>query len=307
MEDILFRTALQLNIPDVLDWCSTSKQYHAICSLPEFWKAYCEYHFYFNYNTGTKELAKLMYNGLRKLHTVCYVSALWLNVFSKIIVKENMTKQQINEIFTKLYDIYKDRVTEIRSNDPDNEEDITIIEHPKNLSNVLHLLRVIYGNKPEFITVLEGVVLPQLAMPERPIDIALLTSDGYSVEKEQESVRLQNYIHQPCIYVTHLGSIVLPYNVDAAEIFWYGVLISAGQLKNYVPNLIEIMEVRQETLGELQQDVLNILHEEEDIVSNEITAFLEQRKEIDDAKAHQMILRKYLSRLSKYRENTDEI
>src|SRR5438034_24657 len=106
MEDILFRTALQLNLPDLKSWCSSSRVYNTICSLPEFWKAYCEYHFYFDYNVGTKQIAFLIYDKLKKLEKLVYVSALWMNTLSKIITKEELDVVTTGELLDRVYDGY---------------------------------------------------------------------------------------------------------------------------------------------------------------------------------------------------------
>lgn len=65
--EIIWTMAMNLQIPDLLSYCSSSDELKLFCEDPNFWRFYCKEHFFMDLDLGTKDLAKILYGFVKNL------------------------------------------------------------------------------------------------------------------------------------------------------------------------------------------------------------------------------------------------
>lgn len=183
--DLLPQILLQLDIREILERCSTSKQFNQVCNSEAFWKQYLE-----EYYGVTEQL-----QGQSFKETVLHYYQVQTFIWKKL--KAFITPFALHLLVTKLWDNYitvEDGVSQIRKYS--NVEEIKIIDF-KMVTNILELFD-------------EDDILPQ---SQELVDkvIKLVQNRNRSALRKV----LEDYIEQEQEYFySDQDLITLPYNID---------------------------------------------------------------------------------------------
>lgn len=211
--DILLRTALELEVPEILHLCATSKYYMTLCQSDPFWKRYCMERFNIVYEVGSKDMAELIYLTLKDMNlNHAYPSWLFFNLLSKLLRDQIINR----EIFNWCLDTsYGDIILTT------SEDIMNLLEsYVEELKEENTDLTQFYKGHPAFeimdelYDTIHRYMKEELPTITDAFDLRLLSRSHKNINKLEKSKEFQILTHQPWIYLSYKGNFILNFNID---------------------------------------------------------------------------------------------